>query len=77
MRLFGHQSNPNGENVDRLLRRPEVEALTGLSKGAIYRLMRQGHFPVAVKIGPGAVRWRESEIAAYIAGLPRAEGRTS
>ena len=32
-------------DTNRLLRRDEVEAQTGLSRSAIYRLMRAGQFP--------------------------------
>ena len=62
----------NGE--DRLLRRREVEARTGLSRTSIYRLMREGRFPEPLKVGPKAVRWPESEIADWLAARPRASG---
>ena len=47
---------------ERLLRRPEVERVTGLARSSIYRLMQSGDFPRPVKVGPAAVRWRESDI---------------
>lgn len=59
---------------DRLLTRAEVEAHVGLSCSAIYRLMRQDAFPVPIQIGPRAVRWKSSEIAAFIESRPRATG---
>ena len=59
---------------DRFLTRSEVENLTGLSTSSIYRLMRCGQFPVPVKIGLRAVRWRETELASYLSTRPRAEG---
>ena len=51
----------------RLLRRQEVEELTGLSRASIYRLMRSGRFPLPVRVSAAAVRWT----AATIAGLGR------
>ena len=36
---------------NRILRLPEVLALTGLSKSTIYRLMPVGEFPQSVKLG--------------------------
>ena len=36
---------------DRLLRRPEVEELTGLSRASIYRWMGSGKFPPPVRVG--------------------------
>ena len=55
---------------DRLLRRREVEELTGLSRASIYRLMRGGRFPLAVKVSTTAVRWKESEITTWIQSRP-------
>ena len=55
---------------DRLLRRPEVEEITGLSRASIYRLMRSGRFPASVKVSDTAVRWRASEVAAWIESRP-------
>ncbi len=51
---------------DRLLRRRDVERITGMSRASIYRLMQQGDFPRPVKVGSTAVRWKESDIAAWI-----------
>ena len=59
---------------DRLLRRAEVEAWTGLSTTTIYRLMRAGKFPRPLKISAKAVRWWASEIAAWLDSLPRSTG---
>ena len=47
---------------DRLLRRREVEELTGLSRASIYRLMRSGRFPLPVRVSATAVRWKASDI---------------
>ena len=60
--------------ADRLMTRPEVEERTSLSTTSIYRLMRAGTFPEPNKIGPRAVRWRESEIEGYLTSRPRASG---
>ena len=60
------------EDEDRLLRRPEVETMTGLSCSAIYRLMDEGKFPRPKKIGPHAVRWPLFDIRHWITGVPRA-----
>ncbi len=53
--------------IDPILRRPVVEALTGLSRSTIYQLMADGRFPRPVQLGPRAVGWRQSEIADWIA----------
>ena len=58
---------------DRLLRRREVERITGLSRSSIYRQMQAGDFPWPLRVGPSAVRWKESDIAAWLESRPVAE----
>ena len=53
--------------VSTILRRPDVEAVTGLSRSTIYKWMDEGSFPKPVKLGPRAVGWREEQIEAWIA----------
>ena len=55
---------------ERLLRRREVEELTGLSRASIYRLMRSGRFPASVKVSDTAVRWRARDITAWMETRP-------
>ena len=55
---------------DRLLRRRQVEEITGMSRSSIYRLMQDGEFPRPVRIGPAAVRWRASDITAWLESRP-------
>ena len=62
---------------DVLLTRREVERRTGLSRSTIYRKMRDGTFPVPLKISERAVRWRESDIRAYVDSRPRSYGETA
>ena len=58
---------------DRLMRRSQVEEIAGLSRSSIYRRMQKGEFPRPVKIGSTAVRWKESDIFAWLEFLPGAE----
>ena len=62
---------------DVLLTRPEVERRTGLSRSTIYRKMRDGTFPVPLKVSERAVRWRERDIRAYVDSRPRSYGETA
>ncbi|ABM17751.1 helix-turn-helix transcriptional regulator [Marinobacter nauticus] len=55
------------QHLDRMLRRKEVEAITGRSRSAIYEGMAAGTFPKPVKIGARAVAWPESAIRNWIA----------
>ena len=51
---------------DKLLKRPDVEALTGLSRAGIYNRIQSGSFPRPIKIGKRAVAWPQSAIASWI-----------
>lgn len=53
-------------NVDRLLRWPEVEQITGICRFTARQLELQGDFPRRVTVGPRAVAWLSSEIQAFI-----------
>ena len=44
--------------------------LTGLSRASIYRLMRSGRFPLPVRVSAAAVRWKASDVAAWIQSRP-------
>lgn len=52
---------------DRLLRRPEVEHLTGLSRSSLYRLIEAREFPPSIKLSKSAAAWPLSSIEAWIA----------
>lgn len=53
-------------NPSRLIRRPEVEALTGLSRSSIYARISRDEFPKAIPIGGRLVAWKESDIQQWI-----------
>lgn len=52
--------------TETLLRRPDVEARTGLSRSTIYDWIKRGDFPQPVKLGTRLVAWRESDIIAWL-----------
>lgn len=54
------------QTPDRMIRRKEVEAITGRSRSAIYEGMAAGTFPKPVKIGARAVAWPESVIRKWV-----------
>jgi prophage regulatory protein len=47
-----------------ILRRKQVEAETGYSRSTIYLRISQGLWPRPVRLGPRAVGWPASEVAA-------------
>ena len=57
----------------RLLRRPEVEARTGLARSTIYLWMAQGRFPRPVRLGVHMVGWIESELEEWLANRASAD----
>ena len=59
---------------DRLLRRRQVEEITGMSRSLIYKMMLEGEFPRPVRVGPMAVRWRASDITTWMESRPVAQG---
>ena len=61
--------------IGRMLCRGEVQERAGLSRSAIYRLMREGDFPLPRRLGQRAVRRRESDLEAWLTSRPLARGR--
>lgn len=53
------------QQLDRFLKRKEVEALTGYSRSSIYRLIERGEFPRPIAFHERCVRWRQSDVAAW------------
>jgi prophage regulatory protein len=51
---------------DILLRRPQVQALTGLSRSTLYNFISRGMFPAPVRLGLRSVAWRKSQVSAWI-----------
>ncbi|HWM69914.1 MAG TPA: AlpA family transcriptional regulator [Steroidobacteraceae bacterium] len=52
----------------RILRLPEVCALTGLGRSFIYQLQAEGCFPQRIKLGARAVGWVEEEVQRWLGG---------
>jgi prophage regulatory protein len=51
---------------ERILRRPDVEARTGLSRSTIYLLMSRGDFPKPIRLSARAVGWPEAAISEWL-----------
>jgi len=49
-----------------LLRRLEVQRMTGLSRSALYAAIKDGTFPTPVKISLRAVAWSSQAVAEWI-----------
>lgn len=53
--------------MKRMLRRPAVEAATGLSRSTLYRKIGQGEFPKPIRLSERVVGWPEDVIAEWLA----------
>lgn len=59
----------------RILRRQDVERITGLSRSSIYKAMSAGDFPAPIRLSKRAVGWRQSDVEDWI-GSRKAAGST-
>ena len=59
---------------ERLLNFQEVIERTRLSRATIYRFMRKEGFPLPLKMGKAAIRWRSVEVAEWLESRIRATG---
>lgn len=50
----------------KILRRPQVEEITGLSRSTIYAMMAKGQFPSPLRLGARAVGWPEAIIIEWL-----------
>ncbi|MBF0180943.1 MAG: AlpA family phage regulatory protein [Magnetococcales bacterium] len=57
-------------HLDRILRRPQVEFLTGLPTSSLYDAIRQGRFPQPIKLSVRSVGWPESAVLAWLSARP-------
>lgn len=50
----------------KLIRRNEVERVTGLKRSSIYLKIKEGDFPKPIKLGMRAVAWLEADVMQWI-----------
>jgi len=58
-----------------LLRLPDVLRITGISKTAMYCLIKIGEFPAPVPLGARAVAWASTEIEEWVANKLKVAGK--
>ena len=56
----------NSNLPKRILRRPEVEKLTGLSRSTLYLRMSKNTFPKSIPLGGRIVGWTEKSVLQWI-----------
>jgi prophage regulatory protein len=57
------------------LRRPQVEACTGLPRSTIYDRMKKGSFPKPISLGKRTVAWLSADIEAWMEQQLKQAGR--
>jgi prophage regulatory protein len=58
--------NMNYRRARQILRRKQVEEITGLSRSTIYQWMKNGSFPAPITLGSRSVGWDMAEIQDWI-----------
>src|SRR3954469_12574775 len=56
---------------NRILRRAECQAATGLSYWTLQRMAKRGEFPAPIRLSAGAMGWIEDEVLAWRNARPR------
>jgi prophage regulatory protein len=51
--------------MQQILRRKQVEEVSGLSRSSLYEAIAKGSFPKPIKIGERSVGWLADEISAW------------
>jgi len=59
------------QNIDILIKLPEVCRQAGFGKSAIYDMIKTGTFPGPIKLGYGS-RWSQQEVQAWVEELKAA-----
>ena len=59
-------TSDNYHNPNRLIRLPEVEELTGLSRTSVYRKIKAGEFPKSIPLTSRAIGWKYGDVLNWI-----------
>jgi len=60
------QQISESQQVSRIIRKPELIGIVGLSDVTIWRLEKEGKFPKRIKLGGNSTGWLASEIQQWI-----------
>lgn len=63
--------------LDRIIRKPELLRITGVSIATVYRWVGDGSFPAPVKLGPNSTGWRESAVREWLDSREPVEEQTA
>lgn len=57
--------------IRTIIKRRQLELMTGKSYPTLHRMMKAGAFPLPVKLGPNSVGWFLDEVQAWQESLER------
>lgn len=64
--MFAIEDINNARNTRALLRLQQVQALTGLARSTVYKLISEKSFPAPIPLAGRAVAWDSRAIDAWI-----------
>ena len=59
----------------RIIRKPELAKILGVSKQTIWRMQKRGDLPSRIQISKRVVGWRETDIEAWLDSRPEVENQ--
>ena len=57
----------HGPSPTRILSTKQLSQLINLSESTLWRMRQRGQLPQPIRVSPGRVGWRESDIVAWLA----------
>lgn len=54
------------QSRERLIRKPELMSMIGLSDATVWRMEKAGKFPKRLQLGGNSVAWLESEVLDWL-----------
>lgn len=60
-------TNPLSDQRQRIIRKPELLQMIGLSDPTVWRMEKKGNFPKRLRLGGNSCGWLESEINGWLA----------
>ena len=64
----------NVTDRERIIRKPELLNMIGLSDPTVWRMEQNGQFPRRLRLGGNSIGWLESEINGWLAERAAARG---
>jgi prophage regulatory protein len=71
--MRGMNTQPISAGPIRMLRKPEIKQLTGMSDTTLWREVKAGRFPTPVRISSQSVAWTEPDYNAWAASRLRTD----